>query len=69
MLEHDPSCRYPVGPPCRRFSTDGTRLGAAIAHTMGTTSEEEIIDNGTGLPFESDIEAEQRDWESDEWES
>lgn len=41
--ECDSSCRWPKGEPCRKFSTDGTRLGAQIAHTMGTTDEQEII--------------------------
>ena len=31
---HDPKCKWPQGPPCRKFSTDGTLLGAEIAHTM-----------------------------------
>jgi hypothetical protein len=41
--QHDGNCAWPNGEPCRKFSTDGTRLGAEIAHTMGTTDEEEII--------------------------
>lgn len=32
--------------PTKRPSTDGTWLGAEIAETMGTTDEEEIIEQG-----------------------
>jgi hypothetical protein len=72
MNDHDPWCKWPKGEPCRRFSTDGTRLGADIAHTMGTMDEQEIVRRGqtefagstgsqlTGMPLE------QADWESDE---
>lgn len=42
MSEHGPNCKWPQGEPCREYSTDGTRLGAQIAHTMGTTDEEAI---------------------------
>jgi len=65
MSGHDSWCRWPDGPPCRSFSTDGTRLGADIAHTMGTTSEEEITAS-SHIPFSSDIQAEQADWDADE---
>lgn len=62
---HSPSCRWPDGEPCRQFSTDGTRLGAVIAHQMGTTSEAGITQQAfaerqarlTGMPEE------QADWE------
>jgi hypothetical protein len=69
---HDPDCTWPRGKPCLRFSTDGTLMGAEIAHTMGTTSEVVIAqgkapNDDTPLPpFTSDIEAEQADWEADE---
>jgi hypothetical protein len=68
---HDSWCKWPAGPPCRSFSTDGTRLGADIAHTMGTTSEALIAQgkapNDDQPPvFISDVEAEQADWEADE---
>jgi hypothetical protein len=64
---HSPDCRWPLGSPCRTYSTEGTALGAVIAHTMGTTSEEEITRRYDVLErFVSDIEAEQADWESDE---
>ena len=64
---HSPDCRWPQREPCRAFSTDGTALGAVIAHTMGTTSETEITRRYDERDwFISDIEAEQADWESDE---
>lgn len=63
---HDPKCRWPQGPPCRKFSTDGTLLGAEIAHTMGTTDEKVISQLPIGEPFASDVGEEQADWEADE---
>lgn len=69
--QHSPSCRWPIGAPCRRFSTDGTRLGAAIAHQMGTDDEEEIKRQAASdLKREIDqsltgMEAEQADWDGD----
>lgn len=73
--QHAPGCRYPSGPPCLEFSTDGTRLGAQIAHTMGTTDEQEIINcTAPGLapedrrtPFKSDVDPEQADWDEPCW--
>lgn len=68
---HDPKCTWPLGQPCIKFSTDGTRAGAEIAHTMGTTSEV-IIAQGQAPnddrpePFVSDVDAEQADWEEDD---
>lgn len=41
--EHGTDCPRPLADDCLQFSTDGTRLGAYIAHQMGTTSEEAII--------------------------
>lgn len=65
--DHDPSCTWPQGYPCKRFSTDGTRVGAYIAHSMGTMDEDEIARMRIE---ESDIERpltgmpeEQADWE------
>lgn len=64
VTEHDPECDWANGGfPCLQFSTDGTLLGAEIAHSMGTTSELEIIRTGESTFF-SDVEAEQSDWES-----
>lgn len=68
---HDPNCKWPLGPPCIKFSTDGTRAGAEIAHTMGT-ADEDIITAGKAPnddrpePFFSDVDAEQADWEADD---
>lgn len=55
---------------CREFSTDGTAMGAIIAHQMGTTSESEI----TAMIAEENrnvvqqrltgMDEEQADWES-----
>jgi hypothetical protein len=67
---HDPGCTWPRGEPCLRFSTDGTRAGAEIAHTMGTTSEL-VIAQGKAPndvippPFVSDVAAEQADWDGE----
>lgn len=71
---HAPGCKWAEGgEPCRRFSTDGTRLGSQIAHEMGTTDEDAIARMGedtitgaaraslTGMPEE------QADWESNNW--
>lgn len=55
-------CRWPFGQGCLSFSTDGTRLGAQIAHSMGTTDERAIVDMAKG-EFFTDIAAEQADWE------
>lgn len=64
---HDSGCKFPNGMPCRRFSTDGTLLGAYIAHTMNTTDEKEIARRGRLQPeFESDVDEEQADWESND---
>lgn len=65
MMDHDNWCRWPDGRPCRKFSTDGTRLGADIAHTMGTTSELEIIEREANRkPELTGMDAEQADWEA-----
>lgn len=66
--EHGPNCQWEKTEiPCREFSTDGTHLGAKIAHTFGTTDEEEIAGmSGNLCVIESDIAVEQTDWESDE---
>lgn len=63
---HGKYCKWPHGYPCREFSTDGTATGALIAHSLGTTSEEEIIrmyDRENA--FVSDIASEQDDWDND----
>lgn len=67
MSQHDPNCAWERGGrPCRRFSTDGTALGADIAHTMGTTDEAAIVRDGLGTPlFVSDVQEEQSDWDAD----
>ncbi len=58
-------------PECREFSTDGTRLGAEIAHEFGTTDEKEIERIGwaqeqkvalTGMPEEQADWEEESDW-------
>jgi hypothetical protein len=70
---HDAGCKWERGgEPCRRFSTDGTRLGAQIAHTMGTDDEEVIRREGEnddrnarkqGL---TGMTEEQVDWEAED---
>lgn len=72
MEKHGPRCKWPQGEPCREFSTDGTRLGAQIAHTMGTTDEDEIANTvettitGAGRAGLTGMDEEQADWEEDE---
>jgi hypothetical protein len=69
--DHGPYCPEPYTGECLRFSTDGSRLGADIAHTFGTTNEQEIIetesigtvaDNARHL---TGMDEEQAEWESD----
>jgi len=65
---HSPWCKWPNGPACRLFSTDGTAIGAEIAHSMGTTSDAEIILSGMyerQSAFVSDVEEEQADWDEE----
>lgn len=40
---HGPECPHPLRGECLLFSTDGTRMGAEIAHAMGTDDEDEIV--------------------------
>lgn len=71
MDKHGPNCKWDEegGEPCREFSTDGTRLGAQIAHTMGTTDEQAIADmarvdaNNASLIGLTGMDEEQADWE------
>jgi hypothetical protein len=72
---HDEDCprkgKWFINPECRAFSTDGTALGADIAHTFGTTDEEAIkaeVDNdelNAQKQVLTGMEEEQADWESD----
>lgn len=70
MAKHDPWCKWPQGRPCRSYSTDGTLLGAEIAHEMGTTDEDEILEMNDGQPSSkvvlTGMAAEQADWESED---
>jgi hypothetical protein len=67
---YGPFCREPYVGECRQFSTDGTRLGAEIAHEFSTTDEEEIKEtNETGTIRDNvkrltGMDAEQPEWES-----
>lgn len=72
-MEHNEHCEWKNGwyirPECRAYSTDGTALGAEIAHTMGTDSEEEISSNALLHPEDvplTGMVAEQAEWEADE---
>lgn len=68
---HSDRCAWPHGLPCLNFSTDGTRLGAEIAHAMNLNREESIEalvrwqderdkrERLTGMPEE------QADWDKD----
>jgi hypothetical protein len=45
-IDHGPHCPEPYRGSCLKFSTDGTRLGIAIAHQMGTDDETKIAEMG-----------------------
>jgi len=70
-MKHDENCPKPLRGECLKFSTDGTRLGADIAHTMGTDSEQDILALAERDTFDvarsklTGMDAEQEDWESD----
>lgn len=74
-MKHGRDCPRPYGSECRKFSTDGTLLGADIAHTFGTTDEDEIADmDEYGSPDPGLLKAHTRrltgmDEEQAEWES
>lgn len=57
---------------CQEFSTDGTSLGAAIAHLYGTTDEKEIERlqaeerRGEMKSHLTGMEDEQADWDAEE---
>lgn len=71
MITHGAHCpkngEWYVKRECREFSTDGTRIGADIAHTMGTMDEDEIVNT----PIERDqeltgMDEEQADWDAED---
>lgn len=81
-MDHDENCpksgKWYSRRECREFSTDGTALGADIAHSVGTMDEKEIQQRGveefrrmfdnsrhlTGMDEEqADWEASQTDWD------
>lgn len=72
MSKHHPWCRWPEGRPCREFSTDGTYLGAQIAHTMGTTDEDAIREmaindqRNAARQGLTGMAEEQADWEAED---
>lgn len=73
MTTHDEHCPRPYKGDCLKFSTDGTRLGVEIAHTMATDDEEEIIrssDLGSMAWVAKNklegMDAEQAEWESED---
>jgi hypothetical protein len=71
---HDSKCpksgKWYVSKECREFSTDGTGMGALIAHTFGTTDEAEIEEIGRQQNLRerqanlTGMTEEQADWES-----
>ena len=75
-MRHDEDCarsgKWYKAKECREFSTDGTAMGAVIAHTFGTTDEEEIQRIGDERDWSerraalTGMEEEQADWEADE---
>ena len=60
-----------VSRECQEFSTDGSRMGAHIAHTMGTRSERAIIADAIEEDYRrrqaalTGMDEEQADWESE----
>lgn len=67
-IDHGPHCKVPYSRACAQFSTDGTRLGADIAHQFGTTDEDEIANmDEFGIPLATKnltgMDQEQREWE------
>jgi hypothetical protein len=76
-VRHDEDCprsgKWYKSRECQLFSTDGTALGAMIAHQMGTMDEEEIKErvaeenSNAGKQALTGMEEEQADWEEDEW--
>lgn len=75
-MRHDEDCarsgKWYKAKECREFSTDGTAMGAVIAHTFGTTDEEEIQRIGDERDWSerraalTGMKEEQADWEADE---
>ena len=73
-VTHDGSCvrsgRWYKEKACNEFSTDGTAVGATIAHLYGTSDEEEIlrIQEAERLRERDEVltgmDEEQADWES-----
>jgi hypothetical protein len=69
---HGPWCEEPYKGECLLFSTDGTRLGADIAHQFSITSEREIIETemiGTAADNAKRLDgmdAEQAEWDSED---
>jgi hypothetical protein len=63
-MTHGEHCPTPYRGDCLTFSTDGTRIGVEIAHTMGTMDEDEILNRALSPTFMSDVDKEQADWES-----
>lgn len=67
---HGTWCKQPYKGECKNFSTDGTRLGADIAHQFGTMDEKEIAETeeiGTvreNARHLTGMDAEQAEWES-----
>lgn len=76
IVKHDESCarsgKWYREKECREFSTDGTSMGALIAHQMGTTDEEEIKEmvaaenRNAARQGLTGMAEEQADWEADD---
>lgn len=74
-VKHDENCarsgKWYREKECREFSTDGTAMGALIAHQMGTTDEEEIKatvaaeNRNAGRQALTGMAEEQADWEEE----
>jgi hypothetical protein len=75
-VKHDESCprsgRWYVKKECNAFSTDGTGMGALIAHSFGTTDEAEIMRRHASADVAPErdnpltgMAEEQADWDAD----
>lgn len=76
MTTHGDDCprkgKWYVRKECREFSTDGTAMGAATAHMMGTDDPEEVrrigIEELRGMAKRglTGMDEEQADWDEGE---
>jgi hypothetical protein len=72
-VKHDEDCprsgKWFKLKECQAFSTDGTVMGAVIAHQFGTTDDDKIIRMEAQAKREATLtgmDEEQADWEAEE---